>query len=334
LAEIVGAAVIGLDHWYSASMVLDQIEAEEDMRLIAIADSNAEHLEEARTKYSPDSAVQDFRQILDDERIDLVFSFVPTARNGEVCLEALGRGKHVFCVKPSAMTVENASSLAAAAEDAGVFFSSFEVYHRLSQRSQYLKKIIQDGIIGEPISFYHVAHGGLPQPWAGQTGASWWLDPSLVPGGAWIDHAIYAVDQIRWTLEREVDSVSGVISNRRHKDLAMEDHGVATVRLTGGFTAVMEDTWTADAGTRFDRWIGTAGSLYPDGSGFIVDKRGELERLEPEPELKSIVAQLADAVRGTQKLPFMNTCCVHNLAACLAVYKSARTGKTVQVPAG
>lgn len=334
MAEVVGAAVIGLDHWYSAFMVLDQIVAEEDMRLIGIADSNAPHLEEARQKYSPDSAVQDYRQILDDERIDLLFSFVPTAKNVEVCLQALGRGKHVFCVKPPAMTVEDAIRLATAAEDAGVFFSSFEVYHRLSQRSQFLKKIIQDGVIGEPISFYHVAHGGLPQPWMEQTGPSWWLDPALVPGGAWIDHAIYAVDQVRWNLEREVASVSGVISNRRHKDFAMEDHGIAIVRLGNGFTAIMEDSWTADVGTRFDRWIGTDGSLYPDGSGFVVAKRGELERLEPEAESKSTVAQLADAVRGRQKLPFTNACCVHNLAACLAVYESARTGKTVDVLSG
>src|ERR1041384_3645460 len=110
-------------------MVLDQIAAEDDIQLVSLAESNAERLEEARQKYSPDIAVKDYRQILDDERIDLVFSFVPTAKNVEVCLEALGRGKHVFCVKPSAMTVEGAASLVVAAEDAGVFFSSFEVYH-------------------------------------------------------------------------------------------------------------------------------------------------------------------------------------------------------------
>jgi len=164
---------------------------------------------------------------------------------------------------------------------------------------------------------------------AGQTGDSWWLDPALVPGGAWIDHAIYPIDQIRWILEREVESVGGIISNRRHKELAMEDHGIATVRMDSRFTASIEDAWTADIGTRFDRWIGTEGSLFPDGNGFLVAKGAETVRYDPPEETKSTVQQLADAVRGKQKLPFTNNCCVHNLAACLAVYESARTGKRV-----
>ena len=50
-------------------------------------------------------------------------------------------------------------------------------------------------------------------------------------------------------------------------------------------------------------------------------------RYDPPEEMKSTVAQLIDAVRGKQKLPFTNNCCIHNLAACLAVYESARTRK-------
>jgi len=106
MADTIGAAVIGLDHWYSAFMVLDQIVADEDIRLVAIAEKNASHLEEARQKYSPETSVADYGQILDDERIDVVFSFVPTAHNVEICMESLGRGKHTFCVKPPALTVK------------------------------------------------------------------------------------------------------------------------------------------------------------------------------------------------------------------------------------
>jgi len=329
MPEPIGVAVIGLDHWYSAFMALDGVIAEPGMRLVGIAEKNPARLEEARAKYSPDAATTNPLKVLDDPSVDLVFSFVDTASNPEICFESLGRGKPTLCVKPPALSVAVANQLASAADDAGVFWSSFEVSHRLTAKSLKLKQLLKDGVIGEPISFYHVAHGGLPQPWPGQTGDSWWLDPNKVPGGAWIDHAIYAVDQVRWNLEREVESVSATLANRRHKHLAVEDYGLAWMRLTNGFTALMEDTWTADAGTRFDRYIGTDGNLTPDEEGFIVTKRGTTERFDVDAEARTPFAWIAAAVRGEAELPFTNTCCVHNLAACLAAYESFRTNSHV-----
>jgi predicted dehydrogenase len=311
--------------------VLDQITEQEDIRLIAVGERNPQRLEEARQKYSPGVASTDLLRVLEDERIDLVFSFVNCAENVGVCRESLGRGKHTFCVKPAAMTVKDASSLATAAEDAGVFFSSFEVYHRLTERGRLLKQIIRDGIIGEPMSFFQVAHGGLPQPWPEQQGDSWWLHPDKVPGGAWLDHAIYAVDQMRWTLEQEVRTVSGIIDNRRHKDLQLEDWGVAWLRLENGFSAVMEDTWTADSGTHVSRYIGTEGSLVLHSDHFTLHKDGKEERIELPKDSNTPVARLAAIVRDQERPPFKPACSVHNLAACLAVYESARTGKQVIV---
>ncbi len=330
MSERLGVAVIGLDHWYSAFMILDQLVAQADLRLVGISDSNAAHLEEARQKYSPDIATTDASQILDREDVELVFSFVPTADNVEICLQSLGRGKHTICVKPPALTVRDAARISAAADDAGVIWSASEVLPRLSAKHKYLKRIIRDGVIGSPISFYHVAHGGLPQPWAGQTGDSWWLDPQKVPGGAWLDHAIYAVDQLRWTLESEVKRVSATMSNRRRTELRMEDHGVAWLALDRGFTSVIEDAWTADIGTRFDRWIGTEGSLVVDGEGVTVHKRGTVERLDVPSDSRSAVAEIASAIRGGTKLPFTNTCSVRNLSVCLSAYESARSGKHVE----
>jgi len=327
MPDTIGVALVGLDHWYSAFMVLEEVAAEESMRLVAIAEEDAERLEQARSKHHPEAAVTDWRQAVEDPRVDLVFSFVDTASNPAVCLEALGRGKHVLCVKPCALTLEDANRLAAAAQDSGVIFSSFEVSHRTTAKSRFLKQLIADGSIGQPVTFYHVAHGGLPRPWPDATGHSWWLDPSRVPGGAWIDHAIYAVDQARWILDQEVVSVSAAMATRRHTHLALEDWGVAWLTLSGGAAAVLEDTWTADSGTRFDRWIGTGGSIEPAGDAFLVHAGGRTERIPIEEEGPSTMAQIAAAAAGRVRLPFTPTCCVHNLAACLAAYESARTGR-------
>src|SRR5438045_449458 len=99
MPEPIGVAVIGLDHWYSAFSVLDSIIAEPSMRLAGIAEKNPERLEESRAKYSPDSTTANPLEILDDPGVDLVFSFVDTASNPEICFESLGRGKPTLCVK-------------------------------------------------------------------------------------------------------------------------------------------------------------------------------------------------------------------------------------------
>jgi predicted dehydrogenase len=227
------------------------------------------------------------------------------------------------------MTVEDASALAGAAEDSGVVFSSFEVYPRLTERGRFLKQVIRDGIIGEAISFYHVAHGGLPQPWPEQQGDSWWLHPDKAPGGAWLDHAIYAVDQVRWTLESEVEWVSATMANRRHKDLDLEDWGVAWMRFENGFSAVMEDTWTADSGTHFNRYIGTEGSLVLESDHFTLIKGGNTERIEIPADFDTPVSKIVSVIRGETRAPFKPTCSVHNLRACLAAYESARTNSSI-----
>src|SRR5207249_11220633 len=129
-----------------------------------------------------------------------------------------------------------------------------------------------------------------------------------------------------WTLEQEVESVSATLANRRYMDLALEDWGIAWMRLTNGFTAVMEDTWTADSGTRFDRWIDTDGSLVPEGDAFVQYRKGKTERFDVPEQTRSPMAQIAAAVRGEERLPMKPVCSVHNLAACLAVYESFRSG--------
>jgi predicted dehydrogenase len=320
-----------LDHWYSAFWVLDQIAELDDVKLIGIGERNPQRLEEARQKYSPEIADTNPARILEDERVDLVFSFVPCAQNPAICLESLGRGKHTFCVKPIAMTLEDASSLAAAAQDSGVHFSGFETYQRLTERGRFLKKILKDGIIGDPISCFQVAHSGLPQPWMEQHGDSWWLHPENVPGGAWLDHAIYAIDQLRWTLEREVQTVSGIVDNCRHKHLQLEDWGVAWLRFEDGFSAVMEDTWTADSGTHFTRLIGTEGSLELQSDYFTLHKDGKQERIEIPTDSGTPVSRLVDIIQGEAAAPFKPECSIRNLATCLAVYESARTGRHIRM---
>jgi predicted dehydrogenase len=97
---------------------------------------------------------------------------------------------------------------------------------------------------------------------------TWWRDPSKVPGGGWLDHAIYQVDQLRWILNDEVVKVTGVAKTLAHPELPkeLEDFGVALLEFGGGAVATVEVTWTARSGAGLSllQYVGTEGQIVHD----------------------------------------------------------------------
>jgi predicted dehydrogenase len=183
-------------------------------------------------------------------------------------------------------------------------------------------------------------HGSLPMAWPGSSEAGWWTDPKRVPGGAWLDHAIYAVDSARWLLGGEMARVCGVSANQRYPDLAVEDFGMATYTMDDGAVALVEDTWTADRGFGFSRseLFGSAGTISEDSNlRGAVALRGDfgLEgalSLDLRRESRSLVVDhMAAVARGEAEPAATVEDGRANLAACLAFYESAREGKSVEI---
>ncbi len=70
----------------------------------------------------PDARVyQDYRQMLDREAdLDAVIIATPDHTHAVIAMEAMRRGKHVYCEKPLTRTVAEARALATAAREHGV----------------------------------------------------------------------------------------------------------------------------------------------------------------------------------------------------------------------
>src|SRR5581483_11345503 len=147
-------------------------------------------------------------------------------------------------------------------------FFPLESQRRLSPDGQRLKEWLDAGRIGRPLRFTQMLHGSLPMAWPGSTATGWWTEPARVPGGAWLDHAIYAIDTARWLLGSEPANVMGIAANQRYPNLAVEDFGIATYTLANGAVALIEDTWTADRGAGFSRTelFGSGGTISEDSN--------------------------------------------------------------------
>lgn len=326
-----GIAVVGLHHWYTAFSVVETVAASENMALIGIAELRPERLAQAKEKFAAHTVTDNADELIGRDDVQLVALGCTTAQAPELAVKALRAGKHVISVKPPARTLAELDAPLTAAKETGKFYGSFEGLQRLSPRAQILREIIQSGAIGTPMSYYQIGHGGLASPWPGETGPSWWVDETQVPGGAWIDHSIYSVDLARFVFGGEIDSVSGIIENRVTPGLALEDYGVSLMRLkpdSGGpsVSLIFEDTWSAKPGFGVHRneIIGTEGRIVAEGDGWVVHKSNNdvTRHAIPGGPFFNMEAFVA-ALESGAALPFGPADARANLTACLSVYASA-----------
>jgi predicted dehydrogenase len=327
-----GIGVVGLDHWYTAFGVLDTCAASVETPLVAIAEEDPARRDEVAAKYTGAAVTADYGDLLARDDVELVAICAGTDRAPEIARRALAAGKHVVSVKPPARTLEELDGVIAAAEAAGRFYGSFEGMQRLHPKNELLRDLIAGGAIGTPLSYHQIGHGGLPSPWRGQPSGlvSWWTDPARVPGGAWLDHAIYAVDLARFVFGGEVGYAAGTIETRVREGLALEDYGASLMRLDrpGGappVTLICEDTWAANPGGGYHQalFLGTDGSIRPDGDGWAVkNAAGEAHHAAPASAFFRF-DRLAALLAAGKTPPFGPVDARSNLSACIGVYTDA-----------
>jgi hypothetical protein len=165
------------------------------------------------------------------------------------------------------------------------------------------------------------------------------VDPVRTVGGAWVDHAVYQTDLLRWILGEEVISVSGTAAKLCHKSLEVEDYGVALVVFSGGLVATLEDTWTSPTGG-FQSSSSLVGSVGALGMNDVTYRRllvggdlpapGWVETKQPPPHDQSAdIDHLVEVIRGETEPIATVEDAWRNLAACMAFYESVRTRRVM-----
>ncbi|MGV3532662.1 MAG: Gfo/Idh/MocA family protein [Chthoniobacteraceae bacterium] len=147
------AAVIGHTGRGNYGHDLDKIfDGREGIELVAIADADAKGLEKIGARYPTARTFSDFRQMLDQEKPELV-SVAPrhSDQHHAMVLAALQAGSHVYCEKPFTSTLVEADELLAEAEKRGLRIG---VAHQMRMQPPvvWLKKAWEEGRFGDLIS--------------------------------------------------------------------------------------------------------------------------------------------------------------------------------------
>jgi predicted dehydrogenase len=174
-------------------------------KLVAIAGRNEEAVAEAARRYGYQRYYTDWRQMLEDDDIQLFDNGGPNDAHAEPCIAAAQAGKHILCEKPLARTAEEAKPMLDAVRQAGVKHMVAFNYRFVPAIVQ-ARKLIESGALGQ---IYHWRAVYL-QEWGmdRQMPTSWRFQKEPAGSGALGDLGAHIIDLARF-LVGEPKSVMG-----------------------------------------------------------------------------------------------------------------------------
>ena len=297
------------------------------------------------------TAYDTLEEMVHHPQIDIVCICTPSGIHLEPAIKCIDAGKHCLIEKPLEVTLQKCDQIIEAADKAGVkigvVFPS-----RFYAASQQLKKSLDekrfgDLVLGDAYVKWHRSEAYYQSSaWRG----TWQLDG----GGALMNQGIHSVDLLQWYMG-PVESVQSVAANIRHKDIEVEDTIVSTLRFANGALGTIECSTAVFPGTlKRIEVMGTKGTAILEESKLI---KWEFAEALPNDEMIKNAMAGGGVVQGGVSNPADISFIGHqrqiedmiqaietggrplvdgmegrkSVKIVLAIYESARLGKTVKL---
>lgn len=299
-----------------------------------LCDSNEESLRFAGERYGipEDRWITDYRDIIDNEDIDVVTVATPDQQHVKISCDLLRAGKHVLCEKPLALTREDITEMVRVSDECDAKFMVGQIC-RFTPAFEKAKEIIESGAIGEVYfieSEYAHDYMKLCDDWRADP-----LRHGVIGGGC------HAVDLIRWL----VGDPQEVFAYGTHKLLPMVSYDDATIAVMKFGENVMGKVFVS-TGCKRDYTMrtviyGTKGTLICDNTSptmtlFTTDEEGVVL---PAQTVGVVVNNhnaakefevFADAIINNKPVMTDAREGAKTVAVCLAIVESAKTGVPVK----
>ena len=237
--RVLNVGIIGLGHLHPFTY-MPHFKSCKLTNVVAAMDPNAALRETFSNQFGV-KTYADYESMLANEKLDLVYIFLPhcdCAAAGIACAE---RGIHVVVEKPVAHTSESAAAVAAACAKNQVLFSTPYLwrYHPVTRR---MKEVIDAGLLGRIVGCEgRCAAGGLHRYIEGHS--EWMLDPSKSGGGPMYNLGVHWIDLYRWLLGSEIREVVGK-NVRVNQAYEIEDNSFAIATFENGATLALDISYT------------------------------------------------------------------------------------------
>jgi len=249
---VVGCGFMGRTHSNAFRKVTNFFDTPYQPVLKSICARNGERAMSFRDRWGYESAVTDWRMLIDDKNIDLIDIASPNDTHAEIAIAAANAGKMVMCEKPLGRNPAESEAMVKAVEDAKVANMVWYNYRRVPAVTL-AKQLIDEGRLGRIFHYRTVflqdwtISSDLPQGGEGL----WRLDASVAGSGVTGDLLAHNIDTALW-LNGGIDEVTAMtetfIKTRKHaisgKDepVKIDDASAFLARFKNGSLATFEAT--------------------------------------------------------------------------------------------
>ncbi|MBM3498724.1 MAG: Gfo/Idh/MocA family oxidoreductase [Armatimonadetes bacterium] len=166
-------------------------------KLVGVCTSRAETAQRAAEQGEFEFGTDRFEDLLAREDIDVIDVATPNQLHREQVLAALEAGKHVYCDKPLAVTLEDARVMVAAARARSELSHGMALHCRFVPATMRARQLVEAGRIGRVYHFRAAyLHSGYEDP---QRPISWRLSREA-GGGVLSDLGSHIIDLMGWLL--------------------------------------------------------------------------------------------------------------------------------------
>ncbi|MCB2130277.1 MAG: Gfo/Idh/MocA family oxidoreductase [Rhodobacteraceae bacterium] len=149
---LIGTGFMGKTHAMAMRSVRAIFGDVPDVRLELLCDTPAAQAAARADQFGFARATSEWRDLLADSSVDIVSITTPNNLHKEMAIAVLDAGKHVWCEKPMALTLDDAVEMTKAAKRSGaVTLVGYNYIHNPAFR--HAQRLIADGRIGKVVHF-------------------------------------------------------------------------------------------------------------------------------------------------------------------------------------
>lgn len=219
-----------------------------DARLAGFYDLNVDRAKELAKKYDAKFYIS-YEELLADEEIEAVSVCAANSAHAEITIAALNAGKHVLCEKPMATTLEECEAMVEASRRNGKILM-IDQNQRLAKAHVEAKRMIQEDVIGDVITFRTIFGHGGPETWSIDPGKNtWFFDSKKAVMGVMADLGIHKTDLIQYLTSEKVVETTAYLATLNKRDInnhliGVDDNAICIYKMSGGIVGTMTASWT------------------------------------------------------------------------------------------
>jgi len=276
-------------------------------------------------RYGAEKSATDPQELWDDPDLDAVMIFTRDKSHAALTAAALDAGKHVFCEKPLATTVEECQMLAVAAESNNLICMT-----GLNRRFAPLVRQLHDVLAechGPKMIQYRVNAGSLPQD-------SWIYDP-VHAAGRLIGEACHFIDLFRMLTGSEPVRVTATPLGESSSATRLEDVS-ALFEFADGSTATL--LYTAQGSSLLGK---ERVEVFCDGTAIAMDdfrqltvrgkRRIDVKTRHPDKGHAAELQHFTDSILGKAAPEITTRDGLIATLCCIRLIDSARQGEPLSI---